>query len=108
MASSASQRSSGNSATGATCFTRRTIDTAVDTWSAAISGMADYWTGAIAEHRTPADVALDSLRWWQLMADRRPPRWASRQRIVRRSPLTRLRDFTPTGPADDIVTSPAV
>jgi hypothetical protein len=93
---------------GVSPVTRRTIDTAVDTWSAAISGMADYWSAAIAERRTPADVALDGLRWWQLMADRRPPRWASRQRIVRRSPLTRLRDFRPTGPSDDIVTSPAV
>jgi hypothetical protein len=93
---------------GVSPVTRRTIDTAVDTWSAAISGMADYWSAAIAERRTPADVALDGLRWWQLMADRRPPRWASRQRIVRRSPLTRLRDFRPKGPSDDIVTSSAV
>jgi poly(3-hydroxyalkanoate) synthetase len=84
--------------------TRRTIDAAVDTWSAAISGMADYWSAAIAERRTPADVALDGLRWWQLMADRRPPRSASRQRIVRRSPLTRVRDFTPARPADVVPT----
>jgi poly(3-hydroxybutyrate) depolymerase len=84
--------------------TRRTIDAAVETWSAALSGMADYWSGAIGELRTPADVALDGLRWWELMADRRPPQWASRQRIVRRSPLTRLRDFTPTRPADVVAT----
>jgi poly(3-hydroxybutyrate) depolymerase len=84
--------------------TRRTIDAAVDSWSAAVSGMADYWSAAIAERRTPADVALDGLRWWQLMADRRPPRWASRQRIVRRSALTRLRDFTPARPADVVPT----
>ncbi len=82
--------------------TSRTIDAAVETWSAAVSGMTDYWSAAIAERRTPADVALDSLRWWQLMTDRRPPQWASRQRIVRRSPLTRLRDFTPARP-DDVV-----
>jgi poly(3-hydroxybutyrate) depolymerase len=84
--------------------TRRTIDAAVDTWSVALSGMADYWSSAIAERRTPADVALDGLRWWQLMADRRPPGWASRQRIVRRSPLTRLRDFTPARPVDVVPT----
>jgi poly(3-hydroxyalkanoate) synthetase len=82
--------------------TIRTIDAAVETWSAAVSGMTDYWSAAMAERRTPADVALDSLRWWQLMSDRRPPQWASRQRIVRRSPLTRLRDFTPAR-ADDVV-----
>ena len=89
---------------GVAPVTNRTIDAAVETWSAAVSGMTDYWSAAIAERRTPADVALDSLRWWQLMADRRPPQWASRQRIVRRSPLTRLRDFTPARPADVVPT----
>ena len=75
--------------------TSRTLDAAVETWSAAVGGMADYWSAAIAERERPLDVALDGMRWWQLMTDRRPPQWASRQRIVRRSPLTRLRDFTP-------------
>jgi poly(3-hydroxybutyrate) depolymerase len=84
--------------------TSRAIDAALQTWSAAVSGMTEYCSGAIAERRTPADVALDSLRWWQLMADRRPPQWASRQRIVRHSPLTRLRDFTPAHPADVVPT----
>jgi poly(3-hydroxyalkanoate) synthetase len=62
--------------------------------------MADYWSSAIAEGRTPVDVSLDALRWWQLVAERRPPRWASPHEIVRRSPLTRLREFTPTSAAD--------
>ena len=84
--------------------TSRAIDAAFDTWSATVSGMTEYWSAATAERRTPGDVALDSLRWWQLMADRRPPQWASRQRIVRRSPLTRLRDFTPARPADVVPT----
>ena len=84
--------------------TSRAIDAAFETWSASVSGMTEYWSGAIAERRMPADVALDSLRWWQLMADRRPPQWASRQRIVRHSPLTRLRDFTPARPADVVPT----
>ena len=89
---------------GADPVTNRTLDAAVETWSAAVGGMADYWSAAIAERRTPADVALDSMRWWQLMADRRPPQWASRQRIVRSSPLTRVRDFTPATPADVVPT----
>jgi poly(3-hydroxyalkanoate) synthetase len=84
--------------------TGRTIDAAAETWSAAVTGMADYWSAAIADGRTPADVALDGLRWWQLMAERRPPKWASRQRIVRRSPLTRLRDFTAAGAGDVVPT----
>jgi poly(3-hydroxybutyrate) depolymerase len=80
------------------------MDAAFETWSVAVTGMSEYWSAAIAERRTPADVVLDSLRWWQLMADRRPPQWASRQRVVRRSPLTRLRDFTPAHPADVVPT----
>jgi hypothetical protein len=47
---------------GASPVTRRTLDAAVETWSAALSGMADYWSAAIVERRTPADVALDGLR----------------------------------------------
>jgi poly(3-hydroxybutyrate) depolymerase len=84
--------------------THRTLDAAVETWSAALSGMTDYWSGAVTERRTPVDVALDGLRWWKLMADRRPPQWASRHRIVHRSRLTRLRDFTPARPTDVVPT----
>jgi poly(3-hydroxyalkanoate) synthetase len=71
---------------------------------AAASGVSDYWAGALAERRTPADVAADGLRWWQLMTERRPPSWASPQQIVRRSPLTRLRDFTAPGAGDVVPT----
>jgi poly(3-hydroxybutyrate) depolymerase len=85
-------------------LTSRTIDAAAESWSVAVAGIADYWGAAFSEGRTPADVALDGLRWWQLMADRRPPRWASRHRIVRRSPLTRVRDFTPARHADVVPT----
>jgi poly(3-hydroxyalkanoate) synthetase len=84
---------------------RRAIDAAVQTWSTAFTGLTDYWAGAIADGRcTPADVAADGMRWWQLMADRRPPRWSSPHEIVRRTPLTRLRDFTPAGAADVVPT----
>ena len=93
-----------SSVCGAPSVTRHTIDATIETWSVAVSGMADYWSAAMAEQRTPADVALDGVRWWRLMADRRPPQWASRQRIVRRSRLTRLRDFTPARPADVVPT----
>jgi poly(3-hydroxyalkanoate) synthetase len=85
-------------------LTSRTIDAAAESWSVAVAGMADYWGAAFSEGRTPADVALDGLRWWQLMADRRPPQWASRHRIVRRSALTRLRDFTPARPSGVVPT----
>jgi poly(3-hydroxybutyrate) depolymerase len=83
---------------------RRALDAGIETWSVTVSGMADYWAGALADGRNPVDVTLDGLRWWQLMAERRPPRWASRHRVVRRTPLTRLRDFTPPRPADVVPT----
>jgi hypothetical protein len=62
------------------------------------------WTAALAARRTPADVALDTVRWWQHMTDRRRPGWASHPRVVRRTPLTALRDFTPKGAAHVIPT----
>src|SRR5689334_23493877 len=82
----------------------RAIDASTAVWTSAVSGMADYWSGAIAEGRTPVDVSLDALRWWQLVAERRTPEWASRHTVARRSPLTRLRDFTPERAADVVPT----
>ena len=37
-----------------------------------VGGMADYWARRSPTRRTPADMALDGLRWWQLMTDRAP------------------------------------
>src|SRR3954454_16680445 len=79
--------------------TRRGLDSAVETATAALRGVTDYWAGAIADARTPLDMAVDGMRWWQVMTERRPPRWGTRHRVVRRTPLTRLRDFSAAGPA---------
>src|SRR3954453_10882454 len=38
------------------------------------------------------------------MTDRRPPRWATRHKIVRRTRLTRLRDFSTPSPSDVVPT----
>src|SRR3954454_3455294 len=84
--------------------TRRGLDSAVETATAALRGAADYWAGAIANARTPLDMAIDGMRWWQVMTDRRPPRWATRHEIVRRTPLTRLRDFSAADAADWVPT----
>jgi poly(3-hydroxyalkanoate) synthetase len=80
------------------------MDAAVETATAAMRGVADYWAGAIADARTPLDMAIDGLRWWQLMTERRPPRWATRHRIVRSTPLTRLRDFSAPSPSGVVPT----
>src|SRR3954454_21450474 len=84
--------------------TRRGLDSAVETATAALRGAADYWAGALADARTPLDMAVDGMRWWQVMTDRRPPRWATRHKIVRRTPLTRLRDFSAPDAADVVPT----
>lgn len=73
-------------------------------WSAAVQGAADYWTGAVSAQRLPVDMALDGVRWWQLMTARRTPRWASEPAVVRETPLTRLRDFSATGPSAAVPT----
>src|SRR3954469_13271202 len=84
--------------------TRRGLDSAVETATAAPRGAADYWAGAIADARTPLDMAVDGMRWWQVMTDRRPPRWATRHKIVRRTPLTRLPSFSAPTAADVVPT----
>src|SRR3954447_12088853 len=91
-------------ACGVPPVTRRGLDAAVETTTAAMRGVVDYWAGAIADARTPLDVGVDGMRWWQVMTERRPPRWATRHEIVRRTPLTRLRDFSAADAADVVPT----
>jgi poly(3-hydroxybutyrate) depolymerase len=86
-------------ACGVPPVTRRGVDAAVETTTAAVRGVADYWVSALTQPRSPLDMAIDGLRWWQLMTERRPPRWATRHRIVRTTPLTRLRDFSAASPS---------
>jgi poly(3-hydroxybutyrate) depolymerase len=87
-------------ACGVPPVTRRGVDAAVETAAAAVRGATEYWMGAVTQARTPMDMAMDGMRWWQLMTDRRPPKWASRHRIVRTTPLTRLRDFSAASPSN--------
>jgi poly(3-hydroxyalkanoate) synthetase len=82
----------------------RVLDAALNTWGATLAGTTGVWTAALAARRTPADVALDTVRWWQHMTDRRRPGWASHPRVVRRTPLTALRDFTPEDAAQVVPT----
>src|SRR3954468_24826736 len=86
-------------ACGVPPVTRRGLDVAVETATTAMRGVTDYWAGAIAEARTPLDMAVDGMRWWQVMTERRPPRWATRHRALRCTPLTPLRGFPATAPA---------
>src|SRR3954453_23120044 len=91
-------------ACGVPPVTRRGLDAAVETAGAAMRGMADYWAGAIAEARTPLDMGVGGVGWWQVMTERRPPRGATRHTTIRRTPLTRLRDFSAPSPANVVPT----
>jgi poly(3-hydroxyalkanoate) synthetase len=83
---------------------RRAIDAAVQTRTAAFTGVTDCWSQAIANGGTPADLVLDGVRWLELVGVRRPPRWASAPAVVRESPLARLRDFSADEPAEVVPT----
>ncbi|HEX8977293.1 MAG TPA: alpha/beta fold hydrolase [Solirubrobacteraceae bacterium] len=72
-------------------------------FSAAVGGVADYWTGAIRRRDTPLQLLSDGARWWQLMADRGRPSWSSPHQVVLESPVARLRDFTPAGTGETVV-----
>jgi len=58
----------------------------------------EHWSAALDRGPRP----LDLHRWWELQTDRRPPRWASKHRIVLDLPLARMRDFS-TPDAGDVV-----
>jgi poly(3-hydroxyalkanoate) synthetase len=65
-----------------------------DAWSAAMTGMVDYWTGALRRGATPWDVAADGIDWWQAMADRSKPTWSSPNEVVLYEGFAALRDFS--------------
>src|SRR3954470_16935915 len=91
-------------ACGVPPVTRRGLDAAVETAGAAMRGMADYWAGAIAEARTPLDMAADGMGWWQVMTEPRPPRSAMGCKIVRRPALTRRGTSSAPSPSDVVPT----
>ena len=82
----------------------RALDAAIATWTATLTGVTDYWAGALTRGRMPLDVPLDMMRWWALTTTRRKPRWHTPHEIVRATPLSRLRDFSGGAPADVVPT----
>jgi poly(3-hydroxybutyrate) depolymerase len=65
---------------------------------ASLDGTLRWWTNA---WRRPAP-GFDLVRWTQLVADRRPPRWAHANEVVLETPIARLRDFSLSG-ADAVI-----
>src|SRR3954451_11930356 len=72
----------------------RVAESTLDAWSATVTGLADYWTGALRRGATPVDVALDGVDWWTAMLDRRKPEWSSPNEVVLESGFSALRDFS--------------
>ena len=65
---------------------------------ASLDGTLRWWTDA---WRRPAP-GFDLVRWTQLVADRRPPRWAHANEVLLETPIARLRDFSLSG-ADAVI-----
>jgi len=58
--------------------------------AAALDGTLRWW----ADAWTRPAPGFDLLRWTQLVADRRAPRWAHPHEVVLETPIARLRDFS--------------
>ena len=66
------------------------LDSWLEGWAVACSGVMDCFTAALT--RGPA--ALDVPRWLKLLASHGPPSWTTPHEIVFEAPLARLRDFS--------------
>jgi len=75
----------------------------VTAWAAAVEGVATWWAGAIARRATPPELVTDCLRWWAEVMDRGQPTWSTPNEIVFEAPVARLRDFSTTTTASNLV-----
>jgi poly(3-hydroxyalkanoate) synthetase len=66
------------------------LDSWLDGWTAALSGLSDCFTAAVST----APRALDVPHWLELTTRRRPPTWSTPNEIVFEAPIARLRDFS--------------
>ncbi|MBA2638258.1 MAG: alpha/beta fold hydrolase [Solirubrobacterales bacterium] len=80
------------------------VPSALATWRAGVDGWATYATRALHRGATPVDVMHDVMRWMTVMADRRPPTWATPHEVVLETDVARLRDFTQGSTADVVPT----
>jgi poly(3-hydroxybutyrate) depolymerase len=66
---------------------------------AAAAGAAELAAASLESWPRP----LDFSRWLDVMAERRPPRWATPHEIVFEAPVARLRDFSVSGARRGVV-----
>ena len=60
---------------------------------------ARYWQDAVARGATPHDLAVDGLRWLQIVGGRRAPGWTTPNVLASSSAIMALRDFSVGGSA---------
>ena len=65
----------------------------LEAYGAAVQGAADLLDATLGRWPRPFDVG----RWLDVMAERRPPRWATPHELVFEAPLARLRDYSIPG-----------
>ena len=66
----------------------------VAAWGAAVDGVANWCSDVIGRGATPPELAVDWIRWWASVTQRRRPRWTSTNQVVLEAPVARLRDFS--------------
>ena len=66
----------------------------VAAWGAAVDGVANWCSDVIGRGATPPELAVDWIRWWASVTQRRRPRWTSANDVVFEVPVARLRDFS--------------
>ncbi len=74
--------------------TNSLLDSWLDGWTAAVSGMSDWFTAAL----TRGPGALDVPRWLEVVTTRGQPTWATPHEVVFETPIARLRDFSTSRP----------
>jgi poly(3-hydroxybutyrate) depolymerase len=84
-------------------FEEIALTDSVTAWAAAVEGAAAWWAGALRRGATPADLVLDSVRWWGEVTHRQRPSWSSPHRIVFEAPVARLRDFSTATSAAELM-----
>src|SRR6201995_3257390 len=77
----------------------RLLDSWLEGWSAAVSGLSALVPATLAGRIDP----LDTTRWLALASARQPPSWGTPHELVFETPIARLRDFSAAGETCGVV-----
>jgi poly(3-hydroxybutyrate) depolymerase len=79
------------------------IETMFEIYGTIVRSTTDYWSSVLDRQASPLDVAKDVMDWSSALRERKPPTWATPNKIVGEWPVARLRDFSAADAPDDIV-----